>query len=157
MKVVNAIGKKHQLEMGKVANRMPLQLGVVFAPQHTPLRAILDAGRRMLDQKILPSQGWIAGKPDKNAPDFLVADPHYSKFVNMPLSRQGRALNWIVPLVMGDGETLDAWYPYAAVEKAVAEHPGDKRDRCFQVPHPGKADWIYLERTRPGSSDLVTK
>jgi len=34
--------------MGKVRNRLPLHLGVVYAHRRTPLRAVLGAGKRML-------------------------------------------------------------------------------------------------------------
>jgi hypothetical protein len=46
--VVGAIKTKYECEMGKVRNRLPLHLGVVFAPRRAPLRAVLDAGRQML-------------------------------------------------------------------------------------------------------------
>ena len=34
--------------MGKVRNRLPLTLGVVYGGRRTPLASLLDAGRRML-------------------------------------------------------------------------------------------------------------
>ncbi len=49
--IVKAIKAKYEREMGKVRNRLPLHIGVVFAYRKMPLRAIMDAGRRMLEQK----------------------------------------------------------------------------------------------------------
>ena len=50
LNVVKAIKEKYVEEMGKVLNRLPLTVGIVFADRRTPLPAILDAGRRMLKQ-----------------------------------------------------------------------------------------------------------
>ena len=71
--VVQAIRTKYEREMGKVRNRLPLHLGVVFADAHTPLRAILDAGQRMLTLSFSKKQpngktsaeqtkGWVVSK-----------------------------------------------------------------------------------------------
>jgi hypothetical protein len=159
MNVVNAIKDKYQREMAKVANRMPLQLGVVFAPQHTPLRAILDAGRRMLTGG-LPSYGWHIDRPVEHLPGFLAEDPHYKDCLNVPLSRYGRTLNWAVPLMMGDGVTRDAWYPYAAVEQPNTDYPANERERGFQVPHPnkeGEAVWnVHVQDLQPGDQITFT-
>ncbi|MEZ4736803.1 MAG: CRISPR-associated protein Csx11, partial [Caldilineaceae bacterium] len=46
--VIDAIKTKYEREMGKVRNRLPLHLGAVYFHRRTPLRAALDAGRRML-------------------------------------------------------------------------------------------------------------
>ncbi len=51
MEIVKEIKTKYEREMGKVRNRLPLHLGVVFAHRMMPLRAILDAGKRMLERE----------------------------------------------------------------------------------------------------------
>ena len=63
--VVQAIRTKYEREMGKVRNRLPLHLGVVFADAHTPLRAILDAGRRMLKQQSHSTLWRVVGEREK--------------------------------------------------------------------------------------------
>lgn len=119
--VIAKIREKYDAEMGKVANRLPLRLGLVCAPQHTPLRAILDAGWRMLDGKWLPQTGWrVADSSPETAASQMVT-----------LSREGRSLTWNVPLRRGDG-SFDAWYPYAAVETLANAHPLAERARRFQ-------------------------
>ena len=116
--LVNAIYQKYQKEMGKVANRLPLRLGVVFAQQHTPLRTVLDAGRRLLVGKGLPGNGWTVNENAGELAENLSEDPHYKQYKSFTLTRDGRKSSWVVPLAMGDGQTLDAWYPYAAVVQA---------------------------------------
>lgn len=51
LEVIKAIKTKYEREMGKVRNRLPLHLGVVYFHRRTPLRAALDAGRQMLTYK----------------------------------------------------------------------------------------------------------
>lgn len=51
MKVAKHIQEKYDREMGKVKNRLPINLGMVFAKSHTPLAALIDAGTRMLDNR----------------------------------------------------------------------------------------------------------
>ncbi|NPA90659.1 MAG: hypothetical protein GXO55_04315, partial [Chloroflexi bacterium] len=63
--VMQAIKTKYEREMGRVRNRLPLHLGVVFADSHHPLRTILDAGRRMLQQQT-PGLLWrVVGEEEK--------------------------------------------------------------------------------------------
>ncbi len=61
LEVVRAIKAKYEREMGKVRNRLPLHLGIVFADAHQPLRTILDAGRRMLRSEFAHGRisGWM--------------------------------------------------------------------------------------------------
>ena len=59
--VVRAIKVKYEREMGKVRNRLPLHLGIIFADAHQPLRTIMDAGRRMLRSEFANGRisGWM--------------------------------------------------------------------------------------------------
>ncbi|WP_143857138.1 CRISPR-associated protein Csx11 [Nostoc sp. 'Peltigera membranacea cyanobiont' 213] len=47
--VIKTIQTKYDREMGKVRNRLPLHLGVVYFNRRIPLRAALDAGQKMLN------------------------------------------------------------------------------------------------------------
>jgi hypothetical protein len=134
--VVSAINEKYEREMGKVRNRLPLHLGVVFAPYKTPLRAIMDAGRRMLKQKT-SADGWkVAKKSLYLLPSFLHADPHFAAYIRLELAKDDRDAVWHVPLRMGDGKTTDEWYPYVFVEKDKAGEPPTDRKRMFEAPCP---------------------
>jgi hypothetical protein len=135
--VVQAIKEKYEREMGKVRNRLSLHLGVVYAHRRTPLRAVLDAGRRMLQfltpASLSPSLGrgaggeggdetWTVQKdaiqgvlpPEKQA--LATGTQQFRQTITVKLKQNGRFLTWYVPTVMGDGNTRDEWYPYVFIE-----------------------------------------
>ncbi len=110
LKVIEAIRRKYEVEMGKVRNRLPLTLGAVFFPRKTPLAAAIESGRRMLAFQT-QSQVWqvqsVGQKNDPNAQDH-----HRKQTVELTLERKGREVTVFIPVMMGDGATLDVWYPY---------------------------------------------
>ena len=117
--IVQAIRTKYECEMGKVRNRLPLHLGIVFAHRRTPFRAILDAGQRLLMQRPLaPNKPWTVRKDtaEQSLPEDKKSLGQNTKQFDITISvdlKQGnRSLNWHVPAVMGDGTTKDIWYPY---------------------------------------------
>ena len=57
LQVMRAIKEKYEKEVGKVRNRLPMVAGIVFADARTPLSAILDAGRQILNQPV-PYEQW---------------------------------------------------------------------------------------------------
>jgi len=111
LQIISDIRHRYEIEMGKVRNRLPLRLGVIYAPQHTPVRILLDAGRRMLQGNLLPFKDWevteISGDQCQ---------------VNIMLQFENRQVHWQVPVVMGNGCTLDAWYPYAYLPEGDIEN-----------------------------------
>jgi len=135
--VVKAIKEKYEHEMGKVQNRLPLHLGVVFASRRMPLQAILEAGRAML-------------KRSTREETFKVnqVTPSECKDDGWPIERQvtlclnNRDITVTVPVVMGDGQTHDVWYPYWQLQKG-----DDKRTYCFQGAD-GKP-WVHVCDLRP--------
>ena len=123
LQVAKAIKEKYEQEMGKVRNRLPLTLGVVFAGARTPLPAILDAGRRMLKQPTEVTH-WQVNSFDLHL---------YPEKVLLTLEpRGGRepSLTLDIPAIMGDEETEDVWYPYWCLEEEVAN--AGKRERKFK-------------------------
>lgn len=118
LEVLDAIKTKYEREMGKVRNRLPLHLGAVFFQRRTPLRAALDAGRRMLQQQPLGGdQPWTVNATRSlqrsDLPDPLVTGTkHFDATTLLTLTQGGRTITWPVPAVMGDGVTVDNWYPY---------------------------------------------
>ncbi|MBK7387441.1 MAG: CRISPR-associated protein Csx11 [Methanothrix sp.] len=148
LKTVEEIKAKYEREMGKVRNRLPLHLCIVYAHRRTPLRAILDAGRRMLKQSARPD-GWkvvcaarkLADRGD-TLPERFSADRagQFKEWLEILLERDGRKANWLVPAMMGDGQTLDQWYPYVFIN---GSEPVD-RDRRFKAPNPwtGSDGWL---------------
>lgn len=124
--VIDAIRAKYAREMGKVRNRLPLHLGAVYFHRRTPLRAALDAGRRMLKYELgsLQEEVWtveafsVEGR--EAAPQALAKDTsHFDETVAVTLAQNGRSLTWHVPNRMGDGTTPDHWYPYVFIRSDV--------------------------------------
>ncbi len=140
--VIQAIKQKYEREMGKVRNRLPLHLGVVYFHRRTPLHAALDAGRRMLDFVPAADGGWtvteVADSAKDAAPDHL-QDAQFACWRQVTLQREARTITWRVPLRMGDGATEDAWYPYVFLETEPLD-----RDRRFQAPNPWSGDDGWL-------------
>jgi hypothetical protein len=98
LEVTKAIKNKYSTEMGRVHDRLPLHLGLVFAPRHTPLSAVLEAGRAMLNMPTTWEEWQIA------------TIGHKATF-----SRNGRTFEWEYPAQMGDEQTQDIWYPHLLV------------------------------------------
>lgn len=150
--VVQTIKVRYEREMGKVRNRLPLHLGIVYAERRTPLRAILDTGRRMLAQKTLEPVGeWRvvanvqqqAGPLPEGAQPLAEGTQQFQKLFAVQLEQptSGCSLTWYIPAVMGDCQTEDAWYPYIFL--VAANEPTD-RNRRFQAPNPwtGGNGWL---------------
>lgn len=143
LQVATAIKKKYEEEMGKVQNRLPLTLGIVFAGARTPLPAILDAGRRMLKQPTETTHWQVKGVDLRLYPEkvLLTLEP-----------RQGGepSLTLDIPTIMGDKETEDVWYPYWCLEDEVAN--ASERKRKFK----GIDDkyWTYVSDLQVG--DVVS-
>ena len=154
--VIEAIKTKYAREMGKVRNRLPLHLGAVYFHRRTPLRAALDAGRRMLQQKPLGGdQLWsvIARSPTAkhDLPGKLVdGTKQFDQTISIQLKQNDRAFTWHVPAVMGDGQTEDNWYPYVFVQNDVSG-----RSRIFKGLRP-KSDGTSEECWLVHAAELQT-
>lgn len=166
--VVKAIKTKYEREMGKVRNRLPLHLGMVFAHRRTPLRAVLEAGRQMLKQEVPGSyETWTVKSPPSRAglPSEKVvladASDQFNATVAVELVQNGRELTWYVPLKMGDGQIEDCWYPYV-FWKEDADGCTDplqaSRKRVFQGPRPGMGNcWlVHADELRVGDRIYFT-
>ncbi len=139
MDVIQAIKAKYEREMGKVRNRLPLHLGVVFAPRRQPLRALLDAGKKMLNQPATPIVWNVRCAARKQIdrgdrlPQSLMQDQNgqFNEWyeIHMEDPQKGKMLTWHVPARMGDGQTEDHWYPYAFL---ASESKLKDRNRYFQ-------------------------
>lgn len=132
--IAAAIQSKYQREMGKVRNRLPLHLGLVYFHRRTPLRAALDAGRRMLNYELglRKDELWTVQEVgclrQDELPEALVKDTkQFDLTVAVKLEQNGRFLTWHIPTVMGDGTTPDKWYPYVFISN---------REGTFKAPRP---------------------
>jgi hypothetical protein len=139
LEVVKAIKAKYEREMGKVQNRLPLHLGVVFASRRTPLQAILEAGRTMLFHIPSQAQTWKVKSTQSDG-----------QTLTLELEGNGKQIDWRVPLKMGDGATEDQWYPYVYVQTDA--EPSD-RPRRFQAFNP----WLKQNAWLIHAGDLKEK
>lgn len=143
LEVIRQIKTKYERKIGKVRNRLPLHLGVVFAPRPTPLRAVLDAGRAMLEHQtiagvweVLCCARKMASKDDQLPPRFQADQAgQFAEWYEVTLQKDDRCLTWHIPAMMGDGKTEDLWYPYVFLDDPV--EPTTRR-RYFQSRNPWK-------------------
>lgn len=104
LKLTESIHQAYQQEFGKVQNRLPLFLGLVFFQRKMPLMAVMNTAQRMIERiKIKDDDTW------------KVDTWKVSKFENDLLTFEN-GFSWKVPTMMGDGTTPDFWYPYFFVK-----------------------------------------
>lgn len=166
--VVDLIKAKYEREMGKVRNRLPLHLGVVYFHRRTPLRAALDAGRRMLQQDPL---GWDdpwtvlenASKAALPGDKKHLGDgtKEFEQSITVQLARDEHCIRWCVPAVMGDGTTEDKWYPYIFIGTDGDDSRISGRSHVFKGQRPTangmKACWlIHASQLRKGDKVYFT-
>jgi hypothetical protein len=106
-------------EFGKVQDRLPIFLGLVFFHRKTPLFAAIDTARRMLSQVELVDEQWEV-ECSCPSPD----GQHH----RLRLSQGSSRIAYDIPVKMGDKQTEDLWYPYLFVESQT-----DNRSQRFQV------------------------
>jgi len=144
LEVVKAIKEKYEREMGKVQNRLPLHLGVVYAGRRTPLAALLDAGRRMLRRPVQEVRAEV-----ETVTPPIVTDAAWPAVREVTLRVGERQITVAVPTVMGDGTTPDHWYPYWQ----VADKPTD-RARWFTGTD--GEHWVHVCDLRAGDAVAFT-
>lgn len=153
--VVQSIKTKYEREMGKVRNRLPLHLGVVYFHRRTPLRAALDAGRQMLKYDLgeLKDQLWTVESIESAStlPKGLATGTRqFDHTIAVTIMNDDdRCLTWYVPARMGDGQTDDNWYPYVFIQNDVSD-----RKRIFKAVRPNSfgstSSLIHVEELRTG-------
>lgn len=118
LKIVQEIAKQYERQFGKVRNRLPLALGLIYFERKMPLLAVMDAARQMLNVP-LGEEEWALAQDTAGG---------HMQFEN--------GVTWKVRTTMGDGSTPDEWYPYYFITQAdAAKHP-----RRFQLRKEGDGD-----------------
>jgi len=124
---------------GKVQNRLPLFLGLIFFQRKTPLMAVMDTARRMMNGVELGEEAW---QVECNRP----SEDSQKRYLR--LSRGQPRIIYEVLVKMGDNQTDDHWYPYFFFQ-------GDPTDRSLRFQHNGR--WlIHAKDLREGDTVLVT-
>lgn len=152
--LARAVKREYEKHMGRVRDRLPLCLGLVFCQRRTPIRAVLEAGRSMLDMAgpfdMNTGAGWEGWRLiAKNSPNPAECELSFDN-----------GITWRVPVLAGDCKTKDAWYPrlYEGDEwnEKQAKHVGDLRVRDLQIPpergwktwvRPSRFDFEFLDTT----------
>jgi hypothetical protein len=144
---IRRIQEKYQAEMGKVRNRLPLSLGVIFFPRRTPLRAVIEAGRAMLTgfaQMDGESEAWTVKSTDAPAGCTPEKSP---PAVRLALEHNGRSAPLSVNLRMGDRETSDLWYPYWQLADKRLKHTCELIEGDQVRFSPSRFDFEFLDTT----------
>lgn len=140
--VAQKIHEKYTKEFGKVQNRLPLYFGIVFFQRETPLMAVMDTARRMLNQVKFKEEIW------------------HIETVNNGTLIFSNEIKWNIPTKMGDNSTCDVWYPYFFIEGDPGKRPLRFQNNGRWLVHvnslqqgdtvwvlPSRFAYIYLEQT----------
>ncbi|MFY9405649.1 MAG: CRISPR-associated protein Csx11 [Candidatus Methanoculleus thermohydrogenotrophicum] len=136
VEIAGRVKKKYETEMGKVRSKLPLTLGLVFAGSRTPLAALMDAGRRMLDRKVRKDCWALADDVNLYGNNYLL------RFTN--------GVTWQVPGKMGDNTTDDDWYLHLYV---LGEPP--ENTHGFQHPTKPCVWLVHARDLKKGTSVVV--
>jgi len=137
LEIAKTIKEKYEKEMGKVRNRLPLNLGIVYAKYHTALPAIMDAGRRLMRINNKEEKWTLTERPEEYSDHFELS------FENGQI--------WKIPSKMGDCSE-DIWYPYFYVVNEDKDELGS-RPLSFKGP---SGDWlIHVSELKKGDKILV--
>ncbi len=137
--VITSIKKKYEREMGKVRNRLPLYLGLVYFKRKMPLYAALDAARRMLKVDQSGEQSIQTWQIDRAR-----------KLCNHRVLYFDNGAVWKIDEKMGDRSRDDDWYPYWQVVTASEGQTLNKKH--FRV---GTEDWVHMSELQKGDEVAV--
>jgi hypothetical protein len=104
LELVRQVKKEYEQQMGRVRDRLPLNLGLVFCNRRTPIRAAFEAGQAMLNLSeqfnMNGGKGWedwrLVKKDNSGSPCKLEFD---------------NGITWDIPVVVGDCNKKDYWHP----------------------------------------------
>ncbi|NJR55385.1 MAG: hypothetical protein HC768_12940 [Acaryochloris sp. CRU_2_0] len=153
LELATQVKKEYEQQMGRVRDRLPLNIGLVFCNRRTPIRTVLEAGRAMLNLSgqvdTNNSKGWedwrLMKKDNSGSPCKLEFD---------------NGITWHISVVAGDGSKKDDWYPRMYQgdrwEQKQPKHVCDLAVRNTQMPRdrgakiwvrPSHFDFEFLDST----------
>ncbi len=153
LKLAHLVKEEYEKHMGKVRDRLPLHIGLVFCRRRTPIRAVLDAGRAMLEVSgqfdMDTGRGWEGWRLiDKKEPNPCLRELVFDN-----------GIIWQIPTLTGECGK-DEWYPrfYESVlwKERSSKHVNDLRKRDSKIPpdkgwktwvRPSTFDFEYLDTT----------
>lgn len=120
--IAERIKSEYQKQFGKVQNRLPLLLGLIFFQRKMPLMAVMDTARRMLE-KPLAGEEWVVDSPPveeiKKQTENGKQGEHKARVLK--LKNATGEMTMRVQTTMGDGSE-DKWYPYFIIDGADVSH-----------------------------------
>jgi len=151
VEITNKIRGEYETQFGKVQNRLPLFLGIVFFPRKMPLMAVMDTARRMLEQVEFKEETW----------QVECSCPSEDKLTrHLRLAKDQARIVYEVPVRMGDKHTDDLWYPYFFFQGNPTARPlrfqhngrwlvhaNDLREEDTILVTPSRFAYIFLEST----------
>lgn len=138
LEIADVIRKAYVEQFGKVQNRLPLFLGLIFFQRKTPLMAAMDTARRMLASELGNGEWRVAAPPQNDG-----------KKVTLALEQNGQRITFEVPIVMGDDSTEDVWYPYFELVGQPAGHHTLRFER-------DGVWWVHVKTLQAGDTVRVT-
>lgn len=138
LEAAKKIKEKYEKEMGKVRNRLPMNLGIVYAGYHTALPAIMDAGRRIM-QINNEEKPWTLMKQPEEFSDYFELTFEENQV-------------WRIPSKMGDCSE-DVWYPYFYVDNLDKV---EREKRCLSFKGPSGNWLVHVSQLKEGDKVLVT-
>jgi len=133
MEVTEKMQSAYVEEFGKVQDRLPFHVGLIFMNAHYPMFASLDTARRLvesfgqLDEK--PSDAVLQENPEENGDGYDLS-LHSDRF---------GAWTWHVPAQRGDRKT-DWYHPYFLVQQGK-----DLEKRGMSLIGP-KGRWVHVSK-----------
>lgn len=141
LEIAERIRQEYQRQFGKVQNRLPFFLGLVYFQRKTPLMAVMDTAHRMLSQVSFPQETWtVEGSCEKE-----------NGYWRLRPGRDNQRLHLDVPIKMGDGTREDVWYPYFFVSDGV-----DVTDRPYRYQHNDGRWLVHVKDLREGDRVRIT-
>ena len=140
LEAAKKIKEKYEKEMGKVRNRLPMNLGIVYAGYHTALPAIMDAGRRIM-QINNEEKPWTLMKQPEEFSDYFELTFEENQV-------------WRIPSKMG-ACSEDLWYPYfCVVDKDQKET--EFKDRLLSFKGPSGNWLVHVSELKKGDIVQIT-
>jgi hypothetical protein len=153
LKLARQVRNEYEQQMGRVRDRLPLSVGLVFCNRRTPIRSVLEAGRAMLNLSeqfdMNNGKGWedwrLMKKDNSGSPCKLEFD---------------NGITWHIPVIAGDVSKKDDWYPRMYQgdrwDKRQPKHVNDLAARNDRMPkdkgaklwmRPSRFDFEFLDST----------
>jgi len=164
MEVVSMIKKQYDTQFSKVKNRLPLNLGVVFAKRRQPLYTIIETGKKMMaglksDPVIWHVQENANFDKEKKSVTVKFDSPRREK--NDLFSFQQE---WEVKVDLAKPGAIDYYYPYFYTNYEEGDEKIKNRTNVFLAPLPKQDDqpeyeWKYachVSELKKGDEVYVT-